>query len=94
MTNEARIAKDLLRLAKMIAAVDEKKNDQEEKEKQQITEIVKALKDQKMEIYAFITKNKMQKLGKVFGSNVQSMTVLEFFSKFVKTTEPKDKKNA
>ena len=92
MTNEARIAKDLLRLAKIIAAVDEKKNDQEEKEKKQINEIVMALKDQKMEISDFISKNKIQKLGKVF-SNVQSMTVLEFFSKFVKMTAPK-KKNA
>ena len=96
MTNEARIAKDLLRLAKIIAATGEnengnaaKKDDEEDKA---IQEIKNAFKNPKP-FFDWLNANKTTTIKEVFNENTLSgaMKIRHLFSMIISKFPKGDK---
>ena len=85
MDENTRVAKELVRLAKLIAAADD--NDVEEpneEEKLKINDIVKALKLAPFK--KWLSKNKSKTIRQVLGA-VASMNIVEFFSLVVNKSQ-------
>ena len=85
MDENTRVAKELVRIAKLIAAADQNNKDElSDDEKLKINDIVKALRLAPFK--KWLSKNKSKTIRQVLGA-VASMNIVEFFSLVVNKSQ-------